>query len=111
MILLKYDALVGRELRNRFVEAIRAFVEPIRVEEGCLDYKVCEWVNDSEICTITLCQVWETEELLKAHVASTRFGLFLQTLELLRESPIIEVFHISEKREIGTIEEFLKAFQ
>lgn len=110
MLILKYETYPDRRVRQGYFNALQAFVEPIRVEEGCLDYQVYQWPVEGDTSTVTLFQFWKAEGLLKRHMTGPRFKQFLQVLELLPSPPKVELFRVSGKEEFEGFEDFLRSF-
>lgn len=110
MLILKYETYPDSPACQGYFNALKSFVEPIRVEEGCLDYQIYEWPVDGKISTLTFFQIWETEALLKQHMAGPRFKQFLHVLESLSTSPKVALFRVSGKEEFQGFEDFLRTF-
>lgn len=73
--------------RNEMLQAIKAILEPVRLERGCIN---CHCYVDIEAeNSIYIREEWETRDDLGAHVRSVHFGVLLGAMKMLTEEPEI----------------------
>ncbi len=79
--------------RKEILQAVKAILEPIRLEQGCIE---CHCYVDIEAeNSIYIKEEWETRDDLDAHVRSAHFGILLGAMKMLTEEPEIRVNSIS----------------
>jgi quinol monooxygenase YgiN len=81
----------GKEEETK--QALLALVAPTRVEEGCINYDLHQFVDDPTL--FVFYENWTSRELLERHLASPHVTAFRARMdELLSEPPDIKVFRM-----------------
>ena len=97
MIIAILRMIVRPEKRNDLLETMRGMLEPVRVEKGCLSYRLYEDVEDRN--TIVLVEEWETQNDLVRHIRTDNQRRILTLMDLLSEQPELQYNTVS--RTIG----------
>lgn len=103
MVSVKMKLPVATECRGRFLEAVRAVIEPIRVEEGCQDYGIYEDMENRD--SVLLVQEWNDRDSLGRHIEGQRFRTLLVAMDMLSGPPEVLVIDVQDSRALRTIEE------
>ena len=82
---------------------LRAILEPVRVEPGCLGCHLLRDLEDANV--LLLVQEWETRADLTRHLRSERARTLLLILEAAGKPPEISFDTISERDGIEVIQE------
>ena len=75
------------QTRMQILRALRALIEPIRVEKGCASCALYGDLQDAN--TIVLVQRWSTRNDLERHVRTPQYRKILEVLEMSSEEPEI----------------------
>lgn len=71
------------EKRMELTQTIASLVSSIRTEKGC---KRCDFYQDmTDQNKLCLLEQWDTQNNLKSHLRSTRFGILRGAMNLLKE--------------------------
>jgi len=97
MIIAILRMIVRPEKRNDLLETMRGMLEYVRVERGCLSYRLYEDVEDRN--TIVLVEEWETQNDLERHIRTDNQRRILTLMDLLSEQPELQYNTVS--RTIG----------
>lgn len=98
--------VVRPERRDDLLETIRGMLEPVRVERGCLSYRLYEDVEDRN--TFFLVEEWKTRKDLESHVRTDNQRRLLALMDLLSEQPELRYNTVSHTAGMEFIEDVLK---
>ena len=107
MIVATLNMIVRPERRRDLLETMRGMLEPVRVERGCLSYRLYEDVEDSN--AFVLLEEWETQQDLESHIRTENQQRLLALIELLSEQPELRFNTVSHMAGMDLIEKVLKA--
>lgn len=105
-ILVTLRMIVQPQRRRDLVEAIRGMLEPVRVERGCLSYRLYEDVENKN--AFILLEEWATLEDLEKHISTDSQRRLLVLMDLLSEQPEMRFNSVSNTSGIELIEKVLK---
>lgn len=72
------------------LNALKEIIPFTRAEAGCIEYRVCQSVEDP--CIFRVYEQFEDQQAFENHLASNHFAkLNAQAAELLCEEPVIDV--------------------
>ena len=106
MILSTLRMLVRPERRRDLLETMRGSLEPVRVERGCLSYRLYEDVEDRN--AFVLLEEWATQEDLERHISKDNQHRLLALMDLLSEQPELRFNTVSHTAGMDLIENVLK---
>ncbi len=105
MIVVTLRMVVRSGKRREFLQTLRGLLEPTRVEEGCLSYRLYQDVENKN--AFTLVEEWETQEDLDSHIRTDNYKKLLVTMDLLREAPEMKFNTVSHTAGIEHVSEVL----
>lgn len=105
-ILTTLRMIVRPERRSDLLETIRGMLEPVRVERGCLSYRLYEDVENRN--AFVLLEKWATQEDLKSHIRTDNQRRLLALMDLLSEQPELRYNTVSHTAGMELIENVLK---
>jgi quinol monooxygenase YgiN len=100
--------IVRPERRSDLLETMRGTLEPVRVERGCLSYRLYEDVEDRD--TFVLVEEWETQKDLESHICTDNQRRLLALMDLLSEQPEWRFNTVSHTVGMELIENVLKKY-
>ncbi|MBI5101702.1 MAG: antibiotic biosynthesis monooxygenase [Nitrospirae bacterium] len=106
MIIATLRMTVRPERRKDLLETIRGMLEPVRVERGCLSYRLYEDIEDGN--AFVLLEEWETQEDLERHISKDNQRRLFALLDLLDEQPELRFNTVSQTAGMELIEKVLK---
>ena len=106
MILSTLKMVVRPERRSDLLETMRGMLEPVRVERGCLSYRLYEDVEDRN--AFVLLEEWATQEDLERHISKDNQRRLLALMDLLSEQPELRFNTVSHTAGMDLIEDILK---
>jgi quinol monooxygenase YgiN len=98
--------IVQPERRSDFFETMRGMLEPVRVERGCLIYRLYEDVESRN--AFVLLEEWATQEDLERHISKDNEQRLLALMDLLSEQPELRFNTVSHTAGMDLIENVLK---
>ena len=101
MVTLRMHLDVDESNRDRFIDAVRGLMGPIRVESGNLTCLLCEDVIDSS--ALYLIQEWQDESGFRRHIHGPAFRTLLVSIDMLGRSPEISVTRQQKRDNLGSI--------
>ena len=104
-ILVTFRMIVQPERRSDLLETMRGMLEPVRVERGCLSYRLYEDVEDRD--TFVLVEEWKTQEDLERHIRADSQRQLLALLDILKEQPEWRFNTVSHTAGMEIIEDVL----
>lgn len=94
MILSKLRMVLPDEHREKILDAILGILEPVRVQSGCMDIRLC---MDTENCkTLILLDEWKTLNHYKKFLCSEYYKIILSVIEMLSHKPEFNIHTNSE---------------
>ncbi|MDO8282577.1 MAG: putative quinol monooxygenase [Thermodesulfovibrionia bacterium] len=102
MILATLRMVVRPESRYDLLETMRGMLEPVRVERGCLTYRLYEDVENRN--AFVLLEEWETQEDLERHILTDNHRRLLALVDLLSEQPELRFNTVSHTAGMELIE-------
>jgi len=105
MILATLRMIVRPEKRSDLLETMRGMLEPARVENGCLGYRLYEDVEDRN--TFILVEEWKTQDDLERHIRTDNHRRILALMDLLSEQPELRFNTVSHTSGMELIEDVL----
>ncbi len=96
---------VRPESRRDLLETMRGMLEPVRVERGCLSYRLYEDIEDRNI--FVLVEEWKTRQDLESHIRTNKERRLLSLMDLLSEQPELQFNTVSETEGMDLIEDVL----
>ena len=105
-IIVTLRMIVSPEKRSDLLETMRGMLEPIRVERGCLSYRLYEDVENRN--AFVLLEEWATQEDLESHIRTDNQRRLLALMVLLSEQPEWWFNTVSHTTGMDLIEEVLK---
>jgi len=106
-ILVTLRMIVRPERRRDLLETMRETLEPVRVERGCLSYRLYEDVENRN--AFVLLEEWATQEDLESHIRTDNQRRLLALMDLLSEQPELRFNTVSHTVGMDLIENVLKA--
>ncbi|MGO9378692.1 MAG: putative quinol monooxygenase [Dissulfurispiraceae bacterium] len=106
-ILVTLRMIVQPEKRRDLLETIRGMLEPVRVERGCLSYRLYEDVESKN--AFILFEEWATMGDLERHITKDNQRQLLALMDLLSEKPEMSFNTVSHTAGMELIENVLKA--
>lgn len=107
MILSTLKMIVLPERRRDLLETMRGMFEPVRVERGCLSYRLYEDVENSN--TFILLEEWATQEDIERHISKDSQRQILALMDILSEQPEFRFHTVSSTAGMDLIENVFKA--
>ncbi len=104
-ILVTLRMIVRPERRNDLLETMRGIIEPVRVERGCMSYRLYEDVEDAN--TFVLVEEWKTQKDLEGHLRTDNQRQLLALMDLLSERPELQFNTVSHTAGMEAIEDVL----
>ena len=83
MILVIMEMTVLPAKRMEFLQTVRALIQSIRKEKGCIKCSACLDIEDEN--TFCIIQAWETQKKLDNYLQSDLFDVLLGTKNFLSE--------------------------
>ena len=108
-ILVTLRMIVRPERRSGLLETMRGMLEPVRVERGCLSYRLYEDVEDRN--TFVLVEEWKTQRDLEGHIRTDNQRRLLALMDLLSEQPDLRFNTVSHMAGLELIEDVLHRTQ
>ena len=90
------------DITEESIRTIRGFLEPTRVEPGCLDMRYSRDVEDKSVLMIE--EGWASREDWQRHVRSEGYKVTLHILDSALEKPEVKYYEVTKK---GGMEELL----
>lgn len=106
-MLVTLRVLVQPQRRSEFLETMRGIVEPVRVERGCLSYRLYEDIEDRNM--FILMEEWKTQQDVENHIRTDNQRLLLALMELMSEQPELQFNTVSHTAGMELMENVLKA--
>ena len=92
VVIMEMRAQPGKGLE--LIQTLRALIESIRKEKGCLGYEVLKNIeNETHFCLV---EHWESRKDLDDHRRSDRFAILMGTRSLLEGEPEILVSEVPQ---------------
>jgi len=104
-ILVTLRMIVRPERRSDLLETMRGMLEPVRVERGCLSYRLYEDVEDRN--AFVLVEEWKTQKDLESHIRTDNQLRLLALMDLLSEQPELRFNTVSHAAGMDVIENVL----
>lgn len=104
-ILVTLRMIVRPERRSDLLEAMRGMIEPVRVERGCMSYRLYEDVENRN--TFVLVEEWKTQKDLEGHIRTDNERRLLALMDLLGEQPELRFNTVSHTAGMELIEDVL----
>ena len=89
MVFLVIDVKVLPGKLKEFTQTLDFLLQEFRIEEGCLSYLYKKQNNNPDFISISA--EWKTWSHLEAHFRSELFDIFLGAINILCETPHIEI--------------------
>ncbi|MDQ7787388.1 MAG: antibiotic biosynthesis monooxygenase family protein [Thermodesulfovibrionales bacterium] len=105
-ILVTLRMVVRPERRRDLLETMRGMLEPVRVERGCLSYRLYENVEDRN--SFVLVEEWKTQKDLENHLCTYNQRQLLALMDILSEQPELRFNTVSQTTGMSLIENVLK---
>ena len=105
VILVTLRMIVKPEKRSDLLETMRGMLEPVRVERGCLSYRLYEDVEDKN--AFVLLETWATQEDLESHIRTEKQQRLLSLMDFLSEQPELRFNTVSHTAGMDLIENVL----
>jgi quinol monooxygenase YgiN len=105
MVFCFYTFKASRSNVKNIDDILGTVVQPTRFYLGCISSNI--WYDKNNSNVLLLLEMWETIELLKAHLASTLYRKVLQAMELCSEKPDVRFVESSTVRSLNWIEHVL----
>jgi quinol monooxygenase YgiN len=102
MIRAAIRMLIPLEKQIEALEILNSMVEEIQFETGCVSCRLYRGVNNK--CAIMIEELWESEEDVRRHLRSKKFGKILLVIEMASEFPEIRFDVISGSSGVETIQ-------
>ena len=102
-ILVTLKMIVRPEKRRDLLETMRGMLEPVRVERGCLSYRLYEDIEDRNI--FVLVEEWATQKDLEGHIRTDNQRRILALMDLLSEQPQLRFNTVSHTAGMELIED------
>lgn len=102
MIRAAIRMLIPLEKHKEAMEILGSMVEEIRFETGCIGCRLYRGVKEK--CAIMIEEFWESEEDVRRHLRSKKYGKILMVIEMASEFPEIRFDVISGSSGVETIE-------
>jgi len=107
MIFVTLRMNVRPERRSDLLETMRGMLEPVRVERGCLSYRLYEDVEDRN--TFVLVEEWKTRIDLESHIRTDNHRRLMALMDLLNEQPELRFNTVSHTSGMDLIKDVLNA--
>jgi len=108
-ILVTLRMIVQPERRHDLLETIRGMREPVRVERGCLSYRLYEDVEDKNI--FVLIEEWKTQNDLENHILTDNHRRLMALMDFLSKQPELHFNTVSHTAGFELIENVLKKYR
>ena len=105
MIIAILRMIVRPEKRNDLLETMRGMLEYVRVERGCLSYRLYEDVEDRN--TFVLVEEWKTQNDLERHIRTDNHHRLMALMDLLSRQPELRFNTVSHTSGMDVIENVL----
>ena len=93
MILVIQQLAVRPDKRDELIDLIGGILKPTRVERGCVNYNLCQAVDDER--RFFVIEEWRSQKDLEAFIRSASYRRLLVAMELLSEPPVVKINAIS----------------
>lgn len=107
MILATLRMIVRPERRSDLLETMKGMLEPVRVERGCLSYRLYEDIENRN--TFVLLEEWATQDDLERHISKDNQRRILALMDLLSEQPEVWFNTVTHTAGMDLIENVLRA--
>ena len=107
-ILVTLRMIVQPKRRSDLLETMRGMLEPVRVERGCLSYRLYEDVEDKN--TFVLVEEWKTQNDLENHIRTDNHRRLMALMDLLRDQPELRFNTVSHTSGMDLIEDVLNTY-
>lgn len=107
-ILVTLRMIVRPERRIDLLETIRGVLEPVRVERGCLSFRLYEDVENRD--AFILVEEWKTQKDIESHIRTDHQRRLLALMDLLSEQPELQFNTVSHTMGMDLIENILKIY-
>jgi quinol monooxygenase YgiN len=94
--------LIPIEKQSEALEILGSMIEEIQFETGCISCRLYRGVKDERAIMIE--ELWESEEDVRRHLRSKKYGKILMVIEMANEFPEIRFDIISGSSGVETIE-------
>ncbi len=101
MILVIMEMTVLPVKRKEFLQTVRALIQSIRKEKGCIKCSACQDIEDEN--TFCIIEGWETQKELDNYLRSDLFEVLLGTKNFLSEPWEINFNTVSSTTRIETV--------
>jgi quinol monooxygenase YgiN len=85
VIIATLRMIVRPDSRDDLLVTIKGMLEPVRVERGCLSYRLYKDIENRN--AFVLLEEWATQEDLERHISTDHQRQLLQLMDLLAERP------------------------
>ena len=99
LVIMKMTALPAK--RKEFLQTVRALIQSIRKERGCIKCSACQDIEDEN--TICMIEGWETQKELDSYLRSDLFEVLLGTKIFLSEPCEINFNTVSSTTETEAV--------
>lgn len=106
-MLVTTRVLVQPQKRSDFLATMRGMLEPVRVERGCLSYRLYEDIEYSN--TFVLVEEWKTQQDVESHIRTDNQRRLLALMDLMSEQPELQFNTVSHTAGMELIKNVLKA--
>ncbi len=103
MIRATIRMLIPLEKHKEALEILGSMVEEIQFETGCITCRLYRGVRDNHAIMIE--ELWESEEDVRRHLRSKKYGKILMVIEMASEFPEIRFDIISGSSGVETIKQ------
>jgi quinol monooxygenase YgiN len=101
MILVTIKMTVLPAKRKELLQTVRALIQSIRKEKGCIKCSACLDIEDEN--TFCMIQGWQTQKELDRYLQSDLFDVLLGTKNFLSEPCEIKSYTVSSTTGIETV--------
>ena len=102
MIRATIRMLIPAGKQKEALEILNSMVEEIQFETGCISCRLYRGVKDNRAIMVE--ELWESEEDVRRHLRSKKYGKILMVIEMASEFPEIRFDIISGSSGVETIE-------
>jgi quinol monooxygenase YgiN len=91
IVILKMEVLA--EKQKEFLQTVPKILSTASQEPGCIHHHLCQDLEGEN--RFTAIQAWERQSELDTYWCSDRFGTFLGTFHLLKNTPTLQIHAVS----------------
>jgi len=106
MVISTSRMIVRSERRGDLIKTMKGILEPVRVERGCLSYRLYNDVENRN--AFVLLEEWATQEDLDRHIRTENEQRILALMDLLSVQPELRFNTVSQTAGMELIEDVLK---